>query len=198
MRAQINETIMNIGEITSKVQAIESSATEKQVSDVLVRMKRTTADIHDNHITAIAQEIRKMQSQLTTSGRGFTPAPKAKPIAEQSSAIAPITNQTTLKSKASGVVEEALIEQQTEAAKLAADSAASNAAFMQKVRDRAAELDREQEQADIDAAAKLVRQSRVSARTQTMDFLQQMVGQTTEKSIGNIRESVEVLEAELV
>lgn len=178
--------------------AKDLKASEEKVRDVMALNSIALVDVDSTMLEALRSELNATSIAPVVPKKTQSAIDKpAQSTIRSTSAIA-LPTQSTPRRNASGVVEEALIDQQTEAAKLAADSAASNAVFMQKVRDRAAELDAAQEQADIDAAAKLVRQSRVSARNTTMDFLQSMVGETTNTSIANIRESVEVLEAELI
>lgn len=150
-------------------------------------------------------------TKLAVSGQGFAPNKNASHSKKSDSAIAPAKTQETESNSsiapiqnsrrsqvATDVVESATLKQQEEAAKLAADSANSNAVFMEKVRQKAAELDAEAEDADVLEGAQLLRQSRKASRNQTLDFLQEMVASSTNTSIRNIREAVEVMEAEVI
>ena len=134
-----------------------------------------------------------------TSGKGFTPAPKVKPIAE-STAIAPVTQPKRSQSAISSV-EEANRKQQEAAASLATAGANAQTEFIEKVQEKATQLKSQVfTEEKIDKAARMLLQTQESAIDDVMNFLSRTTQGVAKQTIADIREAsgVEVMDAELV
>lgn len=101
--------------------------------------------------------------------------------------------------KASVTIEEAAVKQQEAAAKVVADDAESNAQFMADALLEADKIDQEEYDADKKEAAKLIRAGRKQARSQTLAFLQQKMGDVTSASLSNIQSAIDnAIEVEVI